>query len=63
MPRGWSKINLRLWCKWRVPYSDTVLFGELATGMSNGKGAKAMFAGWHFDREAILLCVRLGPSL
>jgi transposase-like protein len=26
--------------------------------MSNGKGKKAMFAGRHFDREVILLCVR-----
>jgi hypothetical protein len=26
--------------------------------MSNGKGTKAMFAGRHFDREVILLCVR-----
>src|SRR5258708_39276881 len=26
--------------------------------MSNGKGTKALFAGRHFDREVILLCVR-----
>jgi transposase-like protein len=26
--------------------------------MSNAKGTKAMFAGRHFDREVILLCVR-----
>lgn len=33
-------------------------FGGLGAGMSNGKGTKAMFAGRHFDREVILLCVR-----
>ena len=26
--------------------------------MSDGKGTMAMFAGRHFDREVILLCVR-----
>ena|ERR1700733_3373408 len=32
--------------------------GELGTGMSYGKGRKAMCGGRHFDRKVIMLCVR-----
>ena len=40
------------------PFGYSVIVGSLVTGMSDGKGTKAMFAGRHFDREVILLCVR-----
>ena len=43
-----SEFSIRIQC----------YFGELGTGMSEGKGTMAMFAGRHFDREVILLCVR-----
>jgi hypothetical protein len=33
-------------------------FGDLGTGMSRRNGTKSLFAGRHFDREVILLCVR-----
>jgi len=39
------------------PFGYSVIW-ELSRGMSRRNGTKAMFAGRHFDREVILLCVR-----
>jgi hypothetical protein len=42
----------------RISIGLQCYFGDLGTGMSRRNGTKSLFAGRHFDREVILLCVR-----
>jgi len=51
-------LSTGLWCKIAVDSSTLGLFGELRIDLGKLRSTEELFAGRHFDREVIALCVR-----